>query len=65
MRLLKVPDVEHLLYEVRYLNKYIKEEFLFKVGLSFHPGRLDVRMLKPTSKVPEPSALAPKETPKR
>ncbi|KAH0469294.1 hypothetical protein IEQ34_002526 [Dendrobium chrysotoxum] len=30
MRLLKVPNVEHLLYEVRYLNKYIEEEFLFK-----------------------------------
>ncbi|KAH0456394.1 hypothetical protein IEQ34_014301 [Dendrobium chrysotoxum] len=30
MRLLKVPDVEHLLYEVCYLNKYIEEEFLFK-----------------------------------
>ncbi|KAH0467899.1 hypothetical protein IEQ34_002932 [Dendrobium chrysotoxum] len=54
MRLLKVPDVEHLLYEVRYLNKYIEEEFLFKVGLSFHSGRSDARMLKPTSKVPEP-----------
>ncbi|KAH0453230.1 hypothetical protein IEQ34_017554 [Dendrobium chrysotoxum] len=50
MRLLKVPDIEHLLYEVRYLNKYIEEEFLFKVGLSFHPGRSDARMLKPTSK---------------
>ncbi|KAH0433524.1 hypothetical protein IEQ34_027007 [Dendrobium chrysotoxum] len=54
MRLLKVPDVEHLLYEVRYLNKYIEEEFLFKVGLSFHSGRSDAWMLKPTSKVPEP-----------
>ncbi|KAH0451965.1 hypothetical protein IEQ34_019264 [Dendrobium chrysotoxum] len=31
MRLLKVPDVEHLLYEVHYLNKYIEEEFLFKI----------------------------------
>ncbi|KAH0462976.1 hypothetical protein IEQ34_007558 [Dendrobium chrysotoxum] len=31
MRLLKVPNVEHLLYEVRYLNKYIEEEFLFKI----------------------------------
>ncbi|KAH0463053.1 hypothetical protein IEQ34_007635 [Dendrobium chrysotoxum] len=31
IRLLKVPDVEHLLYEVRYLNKYIEEEFLFKI----------------------------------
>ncbi|KAH0448589.1 hypothetical protein IEQ34_022389 [Dendrobium chrysotoxum] len=30
MRLLKVPDVEYLLYEVRYLNKCIEEEFLFK-----------------------------------
>ncbi|KAH0458251.1 hypothetical protein IEQ34_013566 [Dendrobium chrysotoxum] len=54
MRLLKVHDVELLLYEVRYLNKYIEEEFLFKVGLSFHPGRSDAQMLKPTSKVPEP-----------
>ncbi|KAH0463163.1 hypothetical protein IEQ34_007745 [Dendrobium chrysotoxum] len=30
MRLLKVPNIEHLLYEVCYLNKYIEEEFLFK-----------------------------------
>ncbi|KAH0464746.1 hypothetical protein IEQ34_004849 [Dendrobium chrysotoxum] len=44
MRLLKVPDVKHLLYEVCYLNKYIEEEFLFKVGLSFDPGRSDARM---------------------
>ncbi|KAH0454108.1 hypothetical protein IEQ34_016032 [Dendrobium chrysotoxum] len=41
MRLLRVPN-------------YIEEEFLFKVGLSFHPGRSDARMLKSTSKVPEP-----------
>ncbi|KAH0467006.1 hypothetical protein IEQ34_004244 [Dendrobium chrysotoxum] len=65
MRLLKVPDVKHLLYEVHYLNKYIKEEFMFKVGLSFQAGRSDARMLKSTSKVPEPPALAPKEAPKR
>ncbi|KAH0466850.1 hypothetical protein IEQ34_004088 [Dendrobium chrysotoxum] len=45
MRLLKVPDVEHLLYEVRYLNKYIEKEFLFKVGLSFQSGRSDARMV--------------------
>ncbi|KAH0469626.1 hypothetical protein IEQ34_001184 [Dendrobium chrysotoxum] len=64
LRLLKVPDVEHLLYEVRYLNKYIEEEFLFKVGLSFHVGRSDTRMLKPTSKVPEPPIPAPKVAPK-
>ncbi|KAH0470555.1 hypothetical protein IEQ34_000278 [Dendrobium chrysotoxum] len=30
MRLLKDPDVGHLLYKVRYLNKYIEEEFLLK-----------------------------------
>ncbi|KAH0468004.1 hypothetical protein IEQ34_003037 [Dendrobium chrysotoxum] len=65
MRLLKVPDVEHLLYEVHYLNKYIEEEFLFKVGLSFHPGRSDARMLKPTSKVPEPPTPVPKAASKR
>ncbi|KAH0458003.1 hypothetical protein IEQ34_013318 [Dendrobium chrysotoxum] len=65
MRLLKVPDVKHLLYEVRYLNKYIKEEFLFKVGLFFHPGRSDVWMLKPTFKIPEPPAPAPKVALKR
>ncbi|KAH0470924.1 hypothetical protein IEQ34_000647 [Dendrobium chrysotoxum] len=42
MRLLKVPDVEHLLYEVRYLNKYIEEEFLFKEAalMSFESARV-------------------------
>ncbi|KAH0466505.1 hypothetical protein IEQ34_003743 [Dendrobium chrysotoxum] len=42
MRLLKVPDVEHLLYEVRYLNKYIEEEFLFKEAAltSFESARV-------------------------
>ncbi|KAH0450558.1 hypothetical protein IEQ34_021250 [Dendrobium chrysotoxum] len=65
MRLLKVPDIEHLLYKVCYLNKYIEEEFLFKVGLSLHPRRSDARMLKPTSKVPEPPAPVPKVAPKR
>ncbi|KAH0461748.1 hypothetical protein IEQ34_009323 [Dendrobium chrysotoxum] len=65
MRLLKVPDVEHLLYKVRYLNKYIEEEFMFKVGLSFHPGRSDARMLKPTFKVPESPAPVPKAASKR
>ncbi|KAH0448689.1 hypothetical protein IEQ34_022489 [Dendrobium chrysotoxum] len=49
MRILKVPDIEHLLFEVRHMSRYIKEEFLFKVGLSFHIGRSDARMLKPTS----------------
>ncbi|KAH0452478.1 hypothetical protein IEQ34_019777 [Dendrobium chrysotoxum] len=41
MRILKVPDIEHLLFEVRHMSRYIKEEFLFKVELSFHAGRFD------------------------
>ncbi|KAH0469599.1 hypothetical protein IEQ34_001157 [Dendrobium chrysotoxum] len=65
MRLLKVLDIEHLLYEVRYLNKYIEEEFLFNVGLSFHPRRSDARMLKLTSKVPKPPIPVPKAVSKR
>ncbi|KAH0464922.1 hypothetical protein IEQ34_005025 [Dendrobium chrysotoxum] len=54
MRILKVPDIEHLLFEVRHMSRYIEEEFLFKVGQSFHAGRSDAKMLKLTSKVPEP-----------
>ncbi|KAH0433412.1 hypothetical protein IEQ34_014916 [Dendrobium chrysotoxum] len=30
MRILKVPDIEHLLFEVRHMSRYIEEEFLFK-----------------------------------
>ncbi|KAH0459464.1 hypothetical protein IEQ34_012278 [Dendrobium chrysotoxum] len=65
MRILKVPDIEHLLFEVRHMSRYIEEEFLFKVGLSFHAGRSDARTLKPTSKVPEPPAPTSKVAPKR
>ncbi|KAH0453410.1 hypothetical protein IEQ34_017734 [Dendrobium chrysotoxum] len=48
MRLLKVPDVKHLLYEVRYLNKYIEEEFLFKEAAltSFESARVIVDFKK-------------------
>ncbi|KAH0470519.1 hypothetical protein IEQ34_000242 [Dendrobium chrysotoxum] len=34
MRLLKVSDVEYLLYELHYLNKYIEEEFLFMATIT-------------------------------
>ncbi|KAH0463410.1 hypothetical protein IEQ34_007992 [Dendrobium chrysotoxum] len=51
MRILKVPDIEHLLYEIHYLNKYIEEDFLFRFWLLFHAGRSDARMLKMSSKV--------------
>ncbi|PKU78380.1 hypothetical protein MA16_Dca019430 [Dendrobium catenatum] len=61
MRILKVPDLDHLLFEVRHMSRYTEEEFLFKVGLSFHAGRSDAKILKPSSKVPEPpSKVAPK-----
>ncbi|KAL0912757.1 hypothetical protein M5K25_016155 [Dendrobium thyrsiflorum] len=64
MRILKVPDIEHLLYEVRYLGRYIEEEFLFKVGLSIHAGRSEAKMLKKSTKAPELPASAPVPVPK-
>ncbi|KAL0908524.1 hypothetical protein M5K25_023020 [Dendrobium thyrsiflorum] len=64
-RILKVPDVEHLRYEIRYLSKFTEEEFLLKVGLSFQAGRSDAKMLKKSSKVPEPPAPASKVASKR
>ncbi|KAH0470279.1 hypothetical protein IEQ34_000002 [Dendrobium chrysotoxum] len=30
MRILKVSDIEHLLFEVRHMSRYTEEEFLFK-----------------------------------
>ncbi|KAH0457758.1 hypothetical protein IEQ34_013073 [Dendrobium chrysotoxum] len=65
MRILKVSDIEHLLFEVRHMSRYTEEEFLFKVGLSFHAGRSDAKMLKPTSKAPEPLAPTSKVASKR
>ncbi|KAI0523334.1 hypothetical protein KFK09_005729 [Dendrobium nobile] len=65
IRILKVSDLEHLLFEVRHMSKYTEEEFLFKVGISFHTGRSDARKLKPTSRIPEPPAPTSKAAPKR
>ncbi|KAI0498520.1 hypothetical protein KFK09_019408 [Dendrobium nobile] len=65
IRILKVSDLEHLLFEVRHMSKYTEEEFLFKVGISFHTGRSDARKLKPTSRIPEPPAPTSKVAPKR
>ncbi|KAL0908270.1 hypothetical protein M5K25_022758 [Dendrobium thyrsiflorum] len=64
-RILKVPDVEHLRYEIHYLSKFTEEEFLLKVGLSFQAGRSDAKMFKKSSKVPEPPAPASKVAFKR
>ncbi|KAH0449598.1 hypothetical protein IEQ34_020290 [Dendrobium chrysotoxum] len=46
MRILKVSDIEHLLFEVRHMSRYTEEEFLFKVGLSFHAGRSDAKIFQ-------------------
>ncbi|KAH0468310.1 hypothetical protein IEQ34_003343 [Dendrobium chrysotoxum] len=39
LRILKIPDLDALHYEVCYLSRYIDEEYLFKVGLSTQAGR--------------------------
>ncbi|KAH0467190.1 hypothetical protein IEQ34_004428 [Dendrobium chrysotoxum] len=46
MRILKVPDIKHLLFEIRHMSRYIKEEFLFKVGLSFHARAIITQLLR-------------------
>ncbi|KAH0452817.1 hypothetical protein IEQ34_017141 [Dendrobium chrysotoxum] len=40
-------------WEVRYLSRYIDEEYLFKVGLSTQEGRLHAQMLKKSVRVSE------------
>ncbi|KAH0453700.1 hypothetical protein IEQ34_018024 [Dendrobium chrysotoxum] len=39
LRILKLLDLDALHYEVRYLSRYVDEEYLFKVGLSTQAGR--------------------------
>ncbi|KAH0470760.1 hypothetical protein IEQ34_000483 [Dendrobium chrysotoxum] len=53
LRILKLPDLDALHYEVRYLSRYIDEEYLFKVGLSTQVGRSHAQMLKKSARVPE------------
>ncbi|KAH0453509.1 hypothetical protein IEQ34_017833 [Dendrobium chrysotoxum] len=53
LRILKLPDLDALHYEVRYLSRYIDEEYLFKVGLSTQAGRSHAQMLKKSARVPE------------
>ncbi|KAH0448076.1 hypothetical protein IEQ34_021876 [Dendrobium chrysotoxum] len=45
--------VEDTHYEVRYLSRYIDEEYLFKVGLSTQAGRSHAQMLKKSVRVSE------------
>ncbi|KAH0466253.1 hypothetical protein IEQ34_006356 [Dendrobium chrysotoxum] len=53
LRILKLPDLDALHYEVRYLSRYIDEEYLFKVGLSTQAGRSHAQMLKKSARVLE------------
>ncbi|KAH0457593.1 hypothetical protein IEQ34_012908 [Dendrobium chrysotoxum] len=53
LRILKLPDLDALHYEVRYLSRYVDEEYLFKVGLSTQAGRSHAHMLKKSARVPE------------
>ncbi|KAH0452641.1 hypothetical protein IEQ34_019940 [Dendrobium chrysotoxum] len=53
LRILKLPDLDALHYEVRYLSRYVDEEYLFKVELSTQEGRSHAQMLKKSARVPE------------
>ncbi|KAH0462169.1 hypothetical protein IEQ34_009744 [Dendrobium chrysotoxum] len=53
LRILKLPNLDALHYEVRYLNRYIDEEYLFNVVLSTQAGRSYAQMLKKSIRVPE------------
>ncbi|KAH0455475.1 hypothetical protein IEQ34_015507 [Dendrobium chrysotoxum] len=53
LRILKLPDLDALHYEVCYLSRYIDEEYLFKVRLSTQAGRSHAQMLKKSARVPE------------
>ncbi|KAH0467632.1 hypothetical protein IEQ34_002665 [Dendrobium chrysotoxum] len=53
LRILKLPDLDALHYEVRFLSRYIDEEYLFKVRLSTQARRSHAQMLKKSVRVPE------------
>ncbi|KAH0461434.1 hypothetical protein IEQ34_009009 [Dendrobium chrysotoxum] len=53
LRILKLPDLDALHYEVRYLSRYVDEEYLFNVGLSTQAGRSHAQILKKSARVPE------------
>ncbi|KAH0455626.1 hypothetical protein IEQ34_015658 [Dendrobium chrysotoxum] len=53
LKILKLPDFNALHYEVRYLSRYVDEEYLFKVGLSTQAERLQAQILKRSVKASE------------
>ncbi|KAH0449086.1 hypothetical protein IEQ34_022886 [Dendrobium chrysotoxum] len=65
LKILKFSDIDTLHYEVRYLSRYIDEEYLFKVGLSTQAGRSHAQMLKKSVKVSEAAIQSSKISPKR
>ncbi|KAH0459919.1 hypothetical protein IEQ34_010582 [Dendrobium chrysotoxum] len=65
LKILKFSDIDTLHYEVRYLSRYIDEEYLFKVGLSTQAGRSHAQMLKKLVKVSEAVIQSSKIPPKR
>ncbi|KAH0467973.1 hypothetical protein IEQ34_003006 [Dendrobium chrysotoxum] len=50
LRMLNLPDVNTLHYEVHFLSKYVDEEYLFKVGLSTQAGRSHALLSEKESK---------------
>ncbi|KAH0458695.1 hypothetical protein IEQ34_011509 [Dendrobium chrysotoxum] len=64
LKMLNLLDVGILHYEVRYLSRYVDEEYCFNAGLSTKAGRSHAHMLKKSAKVPEaviqPSKIPPK-----
>ncbi|KAH0454615.1 hypothetical protein IEQ34_016539 [Dendrobium chrysotoxum] len=65
LRILKIPNIKSLLYEACYLDKYVEEGYLFKVGLSIHAGRSHMTMLKKSKKAQEINAQTSKVSSKR
>ncbi|KAH0456557.1 hypothetical protein IEQ34_014464 [Dendrobium chrysotoxum] len=53
LRILKLPALDALHYEVHYLSRYVDEEYLFKVTLSTQAGSSHAQMLKKFARVPE------------
>ncbi|PKU73510.1 hypothetical protein MA16_Dca008074 [Dendrobium catenatum] len=60
LSMLKLPDINALIYEMRSLSRCIEEEYLFKVGLSTHAGRSYAQKLKISTKVPEAQKIQSK-----
>ncbi|KAH0448818.1 hypothetical protein IEQ34_022618 [Dendrobium chrysotoxum] len=61
LRILKFPNLDALHYEVRYLSRYVDEEYLFTVGLSTQAGRSHAQMLKKSELVEAQATIKQQE----